>query len=382
MSEDSKLYPTPDDFRLDEPVFSGELVDVQEYFVKNQWTDGLPIIPPTRDLVERMLEHCPLGRDVVMGILPPEMREVTPWSVAVNGVMAGCKPEYMPLLIAATEAICDPHFRIQDSGATPGWEPQMIISGPNLAAYGLHHGQGAMRSFTRANATLGRYLRLAFINLAGLRPAPGETDKACIGMNFQIALAEDEESTVRLGWQTLRAENGFAHEDTVVAVQSVMGSTLPIYTGGAEPEPHLQVLAEHISGFEGHWSFLGVMFNLWTPLLVMSPGVAQVFSRSGMSKADVAQELAARSLVPASHWKTYPHVVGLDGFDLDEMVEAGQAPDRYGPVSDPGRLVPTIRHPESLAIVLAGDPGRNQSRYLPNNHEHGPRIVVKVRPTL
>jgi hypothetical protein len=100
-----------------------------------------------------------------------------------------------------------------------------------------------------------------------------------------------------------------------------------------------------------------------------------------MSKADVAQELAARSLVPASHWKTYPHVVGLDGFDLDEMVEAGQAPDRYGPVSDPGRLVPTIRHPDSLAIVLAGDPGRNQSRYLPNNHEHGPRIVVKVRPT-
>lgn len=359
-------------------VFSGTLLEVQDFFEEEQWTDGLPIIPPTKDLVERMLEHSPLDRDVVLGELLPESREVNVWKVAVNGVMAGCRPEHMPLLIAATQAIADPHFRLQDAGATPGWEPQIIVSGPKLAAFGLHHGQGVMKSFSRGNATLGRYLRLAFINLAGLRPAPGVTDKACIGMNFQVAIAEDSAATTQLGWPTLREELGFRREDTIVAVQSVMGATLPIYSGGYDPEPHLQVIAEHIAGFEGHWSFLGVMFREWTPLLLMSPGVAQVFTRAGMTKRDVANELARRAVTPAKLWKTYPHVVGIDGFDLDEMVAAGAAPAPYGASSNPERLVPTISYPDSLAIVLAGDPDRNQSRYLVNNHEHGPRIAVKV----
>jgi hypothetical protein len=364
--------------RQGEVVFSGSLIDVQDYFHDRQWTDGLPIIPPTRDLIAAMLERSTLAPETVLGVLLPESREVTVYNVAVNGVMAGCRPEMMPLLIAATKAIADPHFRIQDAGATPGWEPQIIVSGPDLGSLGLHHGQGLMKSFNRGNATLGRYLRLALINLAGLRPAPGVTDKACIGMNFQIAIAEDSASTTELGWPTLREELGFKAEDTVVAVQSVMGATLPIYSGGFDPEPHLQVIAEHIAGFEGHWSFLGVYFHQWTPLLVMSPGVAQVFTRAGMTKHDIAQELAARALVPAKLWTTYPHVVGIDGFDLEAMIDAGTAPASYSASRDPERLVPTISYPDSLAIVLGGDPGRNQSRYFTNNHEHGPRTTVKV----
>jgi hypothetical protein len=378
---------TPDEFqsvreaeyeRQYTTVYTGSLMNVQDFFVDRQWTDGLPIIPPTRDLVEKMIERVALPSDAVLGVLFPESREVTVWNVAVNGVMAGCRPEHMPLLVAATKAIADPHFRLQDGGATPGWEPQLIVSGPNMEELGLHSGQGLMRSFTRANATLGRYLRLAFINLAGLRPAPGATDKACIGMNFQIAVAEDSEATTRLGWPTFREELGFDYSDTVVAVQSVIGATLPIYSGGVEPEDHLQVIAEHIAGIEGHWSFLGVMFKQWTPFMIMSPGVAQVFTRAGMSKRDIAEELAKRSLTPARLWRTYPHVVGIDGFNLEKMVESGTAPSPYGKSNDPDRLVPTLSYPESLAIIIGGDPDRNQSRYFVNNHEHGPRTVVKV----
>jgi hypothetical protein len=364
--------------RPSDTVFSGSLLEVQEYFADRLWSDGLPIIPPTRELVARMLERSPLPGETVLGELLPESREVTVWNIAVNGVMAGCKPELMPLLVAATKAVIEPHFRIQDAGATPGWEPQIIVSGPDLAALGLHHGQGLMKAFSRANSTLGRYLHLAFINLAGLRPAPGVTDKGSIGANFQIAIAEDSRSTADLGWPTLREEIGYRREDTVVAVQSVIGATLPIYTGGYDPEPHLQVIAEHIAGFEGHWSFTGVYFQQWTPLLVMSPGVARVFTRAGLSKADVANELARRAVIPAVTWETYPHVVGVDGFNLEQMVDVGTAPGPYGVSRDPNRLVPTISYPGSLAIVLGGDPDRNQSRYLVNNHEHGPRTAVKV----
>ena len=360
-------------------VFSGNLDQVQDFFVDHLWTDGLPVMPPTVAAVEAMLEFTPLDRGTVLGELLPEHREVTVWNVAVNAVMAGCQPKHLPLLIAAVKVIADPKFRLQDGGATPGWEPQIIISGPDLSGtYGLHSGQGAMKSTTRANSAIGRFMRLAFINLAGLRTDPGLTDKACIGMNFQIALAEDNAATHGLGWPTLREECGYSAEDTVVAVQSVMGATLPIYTGGYDPEPHLQVIAEHIAGFDGHWSFLGVMFHEWTPLLVMSPGIAQVFTRAGMSKQDVADELAKRALTKASHWVTYPHMVGIDGFNLEAMVAAGTAPAPYGESSDPDRLVPTISYPKSLAIVLAGDADRNQTRYLVNNHEHGPRIAVKV----
>jgi hypothetical protein len=359
---------------LRDTVFSGSLEDVQEFFVSQQWSDGLPVVPPTRELVERMLEHTPLDKDTALGVLPPESREVTVWDVAVNGVMAGCRPEHLPILIAATEAIADPAFHLRDAGATPGWEPLVVVSGPDLDSLGLHHGQGAMKAFNRANSTIGRYLRLAFINLAGLRTAPGDTDKGCIGMNFNVALAEDSPSTVDLGWQTLREELGYQREDTVVAVQSVVGSSLPIYSGGADPEPHLQMLAEHIAGTEGHWSFMGVWYHQWTPLLVMSPGVAQVFTRAGMSKRDVIEELARRSTSTAGRWQRYTPMVG---FSWDDAIANGTAPWYAG--MDPDASVPTITYPDRMAIVLAGDPARNQSRYLVNNHEHGPRTARRAQ---
>jgi hypothetical protein len=97
----------------------GSFDEVQEHFHARQWTDGLPIVPPTIDRVREMLTRTPLSADHVIGVLPPESREITVWNVAVTGVMAGCRPEYMPLLVAAVEAIADPYFRLEDAGATP-----------------------------------------------------------------------------------------------------------------------------------------------------------------------------------------------------------------------------------------------------------------------
>ncbi|WP_159081669.1 UGSC family (seleno)protein [Nocardioides sediminis] len=370
----------PEEFAAGSPVFSGSLAEVQEHFHDKGWTDGLPVIPPTRELCEQMLEHTPLPADHVVGVLLPEGREVTVWSVAVNGVMAGCRPEYMPLLIAAVAAVADPFFRLEDAGATPGWEPQVIVSGPKVRELGLNDGQGALKMGNRANSTIGRFMKLCFINLAGLRiPPAGATDKGCIGAGFNVALAENDEATHAIGWKTMREEMGYGVDETVVAVQSMMGSTLPIYSGGHTPENHLQLIGEHIAGTTGHWSYLGVMFHEWWPLLVMSPAIAEVLAANGLSKDDVRRELAERSKVSARLWEEYPWQVGTDGFKLDEMVADGTAPAAYGESTDRDRMVPTLSYPDQVGIVLAGDPQRNQSRFLVNNHEHGPRVAVAAQ---
>jgi hypothetical protein len=358
-------------------VYSGSLTDVQDYFHDKFWTDGLPIVPPTRELCEQMLAHTPLPAEHVVGVLKPEGRAVTVWSIAVNGVMAGCKPEYMPILIAAVEAVADPFFRLEDAGATPGWEPQIIVSGPAVRDLGLNFGQGALKMGNRANSSIGRFMKLAFINLAGLRISPGATDKAAIGAGFNVALAEDDAATHAVGWKTSREEDGFAVDDTVVTVQSMMGSSLAMYTGGPTEENHLQVIAEHFAGTTGHWSYLGVMFHEWWPTLVMSPSIAKVLSANGLSKDDVREQLAARSTISARLWREYPWQVGTK-FDLEEMVAAGTAPEAYGRSTDPDRLIPTLSYPHQIGIILAGDPERNQSRWLINNHEHGPRVSKKV----
>jgi hypothetical protein len=369
----------PETYTAGEIVFSGSLTDVQDHFYDKGWTDGLPIVPPTRELVEQMLTGTPLPHDHVVGVLQPEGREVTVWSVAVNGVMAGCKPEYMPLLIAAVAAVADPFFRLEDAGATPGWEPQVIVSGPKVAELGLNYGQGVLKMGNRANSTIGRFMKLCFINLAGLRiPPAGATDKGCIGAGFNVALAENDAATHAIGWKTMREEMGFAVDETIVAVQSMMGSTLPIYSGGHTPENHLQLIGEHIAGTTGHWSYLGVMFHEWWPVLVMSPAIAEVLAANGLSKDDVRRELAERSKVSARLWEDYPWQVGTDGFKLEKVVAAGEAPAAYGESTDRDRMVPTLSYPHQLGIVLAGDPQRNQSRFLVNNHEHGPRVAVKA----
>ena len=182
-------------------VFSGDLDAIAEHFDARMWSDGLPVVPPTVERVEAFMAHTPLGEGEVLGVLAPEYREATIWSVAVNGVMAGCLPQYMPVLVAAVEAIADPQWRIQDAGSTPGWEPLVVLSGPAVRRLQFNTGSGLMRMGSRPAATIGRFLRLYMRNVAGFRVPPGTTDKGSIGAGFNVVLAEDDEAvaTLRLG---------------------------------------------------------------------------------------------------------------------------------------------------------------------------------------
>src|SRR5262249_7443189 len=156
--------------------------------------DGLPVIPPTVDRVKAFLGCTDRSASEVLGVLAPEKREATVMNVAVNGVMAGCRPEDMPILLAVVECITDPAFRMEDAGSTPGWEPLVVVSGPLVRALDFNSGTGVMRVGRQANASVGRFVRMYMRNVAGLRAPPGVTDQAGFGANFNMALAENEDA--------------------------------------------------------------------------------------------------------------------------------------------------------------------------------------------
>src|SRR5262249_7645515 len=150
------------------------------------------------------------------------------WSVAVNAAMAGCRPEHLPIALAMVEAVADPEFSLGDGGSTPGWETQVILSGPLGAELGFNSGAGALPVGRRANTALGRFLRLYLRNVAGFRPPPGATDKGSIGASFNVVLCENDAAVGEIGWPSFRAERGFAADVTSVTVQSVVASSAPI----------------------------------------------------------------------------------------------------------------------------------------------------------
>ena len=153
-------------------VMSGTYDEVQEHFYRQLWTDGLPIVPPTRGRVDAFLRFTDRKEDDVIRVLPQEGREGSLLSIAITGVMAGCRPEYMPVLIAIIEAMSDAKYRIEDSGSTPGWEPVVIVNGPIVKELDFNYGQGMMRVGRQANTSIGRFVRMYLRNICGFRIPP------------------------------------------------------------------------------------------------------------------------------------------------------------------------------------------------------------------
>jgi len=360
-------------------VFRGTFDDVQEHFHSQMWSDGLPIVPPTLDRIERFLRFTQRQPEEVLGVMLPEMRSATVWNVAVNGVMAGCRPEYMPVLLAIVEAIADPEFRLLDAGSTPGWEPLVILSGPLVKTLKVNVQSGVMRVGTQANTSIGRFLRLYMRNVPGFRTYPGQTDKATFGQTFNVMLAENEDIINELGWQPFRADRGYRREDSVVTVQSVFAISPPIYSGGDTPETQLEFIAEIFGNTVGAWSFTGLNWAKFHPLLLMSPVVARVFAQNGWSKNDLRQYLRDTLKIPASSMERYFWHVSASDWKIKDSVDEGTvSAEEYLASDDPDRLVPMLPRADWIGIVVAGDLGRNQSRVYVNNHEQGAPVSRRV----
>jgi hypothetical protein len=357
----------------------GTLDEVLDGFVERQWTDGLPVVPPTFDRVAAFLDRVDRDPDEVLGVVLPANREATIWNVAVNGVLAGCRPEHMPILVAAVEAVADPTFRVQDAGSTPGWEPLVTISGPSAEKLGFNSGTGAMRVGPRANTSVGRFLRLFLRNVAGLLPQRDETDHGAISYTFNVALTEREAAIRELGWPPHRVDRGFGPADDVVTVRSVVTISAPIYSAGTRAEDHLETIARLMADAIGPWCYHNYIYEQQHPLLVLGPAIARAIASGGYGKDEVRAYLYDNVLLDGAWVARYARGVSGKRFDWPDLVARGKAPAAYAGAETDGTRVRGFLRPEWTDIVVAGNPGRNQSRAYIGNHGQGVPVSRAVR---
>lgn len=360
-------------------VFKGGFDEVQEFFYRNMWSEGLPIVPPTIDRIEKFLRFTERDRNDVIGVLLPENRQATVWNVAVNGVMAGCRPEYMPVLVAIVEAISDSDFRIEDAGSTPGWEPLVILNGPIIKELDFNCSASVMRVGRQANTSVGRFLRLYMRNVPGLRIPPGATDKGAIAYTFNVVLAENEEAVAEMGWQPFGVDRGFNAGDNVVTVQSCINISPPCYSGGSTALQHMETIAEIIGRRSmAFWTAFAAHYTKHFPLFVLGPSVAGVIAREGWSKDDIRQYLYKNVRDRAGWMESLAHQAGPSAFNFCKCVEEGTISNEFCESSDPNRMVPVFLKPEWISIVVSGDPGRNQSKGYVQNQKQGWPVSRKV----
>jgi hypothetical protein len=349
-------------------VVRGTFEEVNEYFYAHALADGLPIVPPTRDKVEAFLRHTRRDPDEVLGVLLPDNRAATVWSVAVNGVMAGCRPEYMPVLVALIEAMADPVYGVEHSGNTPGGETLIILNGPIVKALGFNYTQGVMRDGFIANTSIGRFWRLYLRNVAGF--LPHENDKATFGNTWRVVIAENEDVVAEIGWQPLSADMGYAAGDDTVTIARYTGGNHISSVSGSTPDELLPYLADAVVR-QNSWQ---VMFTVGKnggtlrPLVLLGPILARTIAGWGWSKHDLQRYLFEHARMPAHamerilrDWTQKPT------WNMAEEVRLGKLPDLFCESPDPDRLVPLVWKPDDYMIVVTGDPARNSAYVFAHN---------------
>lgn len=198
-------------------VFTGSLEEVNAHFAEKGWTDGLPVIPPTKAAVAEFLQFTDMAEDAVVATVPPAQRAVTVRQVAVNGVMAGCPPEYMPILLALTKAMTNGDFR-RTLASTHAWTPFCWVNGPVARQLGIDHEQGEISN--QRNARIGRFLNLAMLNFGGYYIK--ENRMGTFGYLMPWCMAEDEQAALKLGWLPYHVQQGYElNESTVTAASSL-----------------------------------------------------------------------------------------------------------------------------------------------------------------
>lgn len=301
---------------------------VLDLYESRRWTDGLPIVPPTPERVEAMIAGAGRPGDDSVGILAPGNGAATVEKIAVNAVMAGCRPEFMPVLLAAVEAVADPDFNLKAVQVTTNpVAPLVIVNGPVRDRLGFNSGYGCFGPGWRANATVGRALRLVLINVGG--GLPGVADMAVAGHpgKYTFCVGENEAENP---WEPLHVERGFRGDDSVV---TVVGISSFINTFQASVDQ----LAE-AAAFTGSndYRFAGC------PVFALNPIHAAGLAHSGLDKAAVKRGIFERSQKRLG--------------DFDRSWLEPRAAD-LGSLSDPGAPIALARRAEDLIVIVTGAGG-------------------------
>ncbi|MEM8922722.1 MAG: hypothetical protein AAGD35_04400 [Actinomycetota bacterium] len=300
-------------------------------------TDGLPVIVPTPERVDRMVLASGLAADDVLGVMGPLMGAATVEKVATAAVMAGCLPDHLPVVVAAVGAVCQPEFDLREMQATTHCTaPLLIVNGPaRHECGGIASGFGALGPGHRANASIGRALRLAMINIGGARP--GESDMALHGHpgKFTFCFAEDEEGSP---FAPLHTSLGYHAEQSVVTVVGTEAPHSVFFSGDADnaeasAEELLGLLAATVAAPGTNNVVLG---GRGAVVVVLNPEHAAHLAAAGYDRAGIQQRLAELAVVPIETARRL-HPRSFAGFS--------------------GSEVKAIRNPEQVLVVHAGGTG-------------------------
>jgi hypothetical protein len=264
----------------------GEHEDDVEAAFERGWSDGLPIVPPTPERVARMLTGTTRAPDDAVAVVPPDLVECTVEKVAINAVMAGCKPEYLPVVLTAVEAACTDEFNMHGLLATTYFSsPVVIVNGPITRAIGMNSGVNALGQGNRANATIGRALQLVVRNVGGGRP--GEVDRATLGNpgKYTFCFAEDEAGSP---WEPLHVQRGLPEDASAVTLFAGDGVRGLVDQLSRTPESLARSLAACLRAVPHPKLALG-----FDAILVVAPEHARVFRDAGWAKSRVRDELFA-----------------------------------------------------------------------------------------
>lgn len=312
-------------------------MDEFEYFLSKRWSDGLPVVTPTEERVQRMLAATRRDPEEVVGRIPPAMETATVRMVAVHAVMAGCLPEYLPVVLGGISLMLREEFNLNGvQGTMHGVAPLMIVNGPYAKRIGLHGGNGCFGPGFRANATIGRAIRLMLTNLGGGIPGVASATVFATPLRYTACITENTE---RSPWETLAVSRGYSPDEDVITCAMVESPRLCFDDVSQEPDRLLTGIASSMAD-PCSWN----MHARSDMVVALGPQHAQICARAGLSRADVHRrlsELAGRrvgELKRGGNWRrerarSFPIAVDPDD---DEC------------------FIPAIKDPRDLHLIVAG----------------------------
>lgn len=361
-------------------AFYGSLREVNDYFREMRWSDGLPIMPPTYDAVSEFLKYTDMDWDETVAILPVAHRCVTVWHVAVNGTMAGCRPEYMPILIAMTKAMEGAEFR-RTLQSTHGWIPYSWLNGPLARQLGISDGQGEISA--DANMMLSRFMNLALMNLAGYYV--GINRMGTFGYPQSWCLVEDDASSLAIGWRPYHVANGYDINDNTITLSSSLlwGNNMAPST--VDSQKLMEMLAWDIADKCQFALGSGKQFTCRT--ILITPPVAKKLANEYKNTNNLEEELIQNSRRPLNE-RTIANYYANPGSNPEEKypinhwrghlretenAELTSPPFWYD--TDAGEMltIPTMQKGKTV-FLITGDESRNKIQTMPG----GGYSMVKI----
>ena len=363
------------------PIFSGTIDEVNEFYNDMMWSDGMPIIPPTLARVQEFMDFTDYRWDRTIAVLSPSYRSTLVWHVAINGVMAGCKPEHMPILIALTKAMTSSEFR-RTLGSTHAWIPYCWANGPVARQLGLDYGQGQINE--AANVAIGRFLNLAMLNMAGYYVK--QDRMGTFGYPVSWCLAEDDAASLRVGWNPYHVRQGFdLNESTITAASTLLwGNNMPPAT--TDGKKIMQLLAWDIT--ERCQLALGSGVQFTNRTIMMTEEVAARLQQEYGNVDALEDQLILTARRPL-YERAYAHYYAnpgsaidpdhtslqeyMDRLEIEEHAEMTPTPEWYACDAEEMLTIPTMEK-GATAFIVTGDPSRNKIQTMPG----GGRSTVAI----